>query len=122
MSLYGKCSHPGEPLDLLFRRFDMLEKQLDDLKSLENRTLALCSTDTVSSDTGKIFNNKELTMRESVLEGLISYQNALLNNVNAKGEVLHEENSRLKLKLEALDKVLSRTGGLQCAHLDGNKD
>ena len=61
-------------------------------------------------------------MRESVLEGLISYQNALLNNVNAKGEVLHEENSRLKLKLEALDKVLSRTGGLQCAHLDGNKD
>ena len=88
------------PLDLSFRRFDMLEKQHDDLKSLENRSLALCSTDTVSSETGKIFNNKELTTRESVLEGLISDQ----------------------LKLEALDKVLSRTGGLQYAHLDENKD
>ena len=42
--------------------------------------------------------------------------------MNAKCKLLLEENSRLKLKLEALDKVLSRTGGLQCAHLDGNKD
>ena len=33
---------PVSTLDLSFRRFDMLEKQLDNLKSLENRNLHLC--------------------------------------------------------------------------------
>ena len=56
------------------------------------------------------------------LEGLISDQNALLENLNLKCELLLKEISSLKLKLDALDKVLSSTEGLQCAHLDGNKD
>ena len=42
--------------------------------------------------------------------------------MNAKYELLLGENSKIKLKLVALDKVLSRTEGLQCDHLDGNKD
>ena len=100
----------------------MLEKQLDDLKSLEKRSLASCSTDTVSPETSKIANNEELTTRGSALEGLISDQNALLENLNVKYDLLLKENSSLKLKLDALDKVLSSTEGFQCAHLDGNKD
>ena len=113
---------PVSTLDLFFRRFDMLQKQLDDLKSLENQSLASSSTDIENSKTRKIANNKELTTRESVLEGLISDQNVLLENLNVKCELLLEENSSLKSKLDALDKILSISGGLQCAHLDGNKD
>ena len=75
---------PVNTLDLFFRRFDMLEKQLNDLKSLEKRSLASCSTDTMSSETSKIANNEELNTRGSALEGLISDQNALLENLNVK--------------------------------------
>ena len=58
----------ARPVDMTQAPFPAQEEMI----LAQDRSLALCSTDTVSSETGEIFNNKELTTRESVLGGLVA--------------------------------------------------
>ena len=86
---------PVSTLEFLFQRFDMLEKQLDDLKPLESRGLAspglsaaLAGTDTAD--------NSELAARVSALQKTIIEQNSLLSEMNNKCKLLLEDNVALK--------------------------
>ena len=88
-------------LEFLFKRFDILEKQLDDLKSLECWGLASSGhtavlAGTVTADSG------DLAMKVSTLESTIVHQNSLLNEMNNKCKLLREGNVALK---EALNNV-----------------
>lgn len=86
---------PVSTLDLFFKRFDMIERQLDDLKSLGNRGLVspCLSTappvvDSESSD--------ELATRVSTLEKTLVSQNNLLDELNNRCKLLLEQNNELK--------------------------
>ena len=95
----------------------MLEKQLEDLKPLDNRSLASRSAAIVLSDHDSNSNNNvtELASRVSVLEGLISSQNTTLKSLNATCKRLLEKKSSL---VDKLDKALSHIENLQCARKD----
>ena len=91
---------PVTTMDLLFQRFDMLERQLDDLKSLESRRPV---SPGMANSSSQLENNSSVTalaMRVTALEGLISNQNSLLESLNETCKLLLEENSTLRLKLD----------------------
>ena len=98
-------------VDLFFKRFDMLQHQYDDLKSSGNRSVALRSVTTaILGDSNN--DNRELAMRVTVFEDLITKQNLLIENINADNRLLLEKNTILENKL---DNALSCITDLQCA-------
>ena len=105
---------PVSTVDLFFKRFDMLQHQYDDLKSSGNRSLASRSVTTaILEDSNN--DNRELAMRVTVVEDLVTKQNLLLENINADNRLLLEKNTILENKL---DNALSCISDLQCAHKD----
>ena len=85
---------PVSTLEFLFQRFNMVEKQLDEIKSLKSRSpvspgfsASLAGTDTSESE--------KLAARVSALEKTIAMQNSLLNGINANCKLLLDKNTAL---------------------------
>ena len=86
---------PISTLEFLFQRFDMVERQLDEIKSLKSRSpvspgfsASLAGTDTSESE--------KLAARVSALEKTIDTQNSLLSEINANCKLLLDNNTALK--------------------------
>ena len=97
----SKTLIPVSALDLIFKRFDMLQEQLDELKSLGSRENAMRNMSITSTpvDTDR---NDELVERISTLQGLIGKQSSSLLELRNKCDLLLEENFILKEKLNTL--------------------
>ena len=88
---------PVSTLELLFRCFDLLEKQLDDLKSLESRSLvSSCSSGSLGGAGAYITDSGELAVRVFALENTIDKQNSLLNIINGNCKLILDNNTALK--------------------------
>ena len=86
---------PISTLEFLFQRFDMVERQLDEIKSLKSRSLVSpgFSASLAGADTSK---SEKLAARVSALEKTIDTQNSLLSEINANCKLLLDNNTALK--------------------------
>ena len=86
---------PVSTLEFLFQRFDMIERLLDELKSLEVRTFSSPGCSAVlagiaTADSGK------LATSISALEEKIEKQSILLNDIDCKCKLLPDDNVNFK--------------------------
>ena len=86
-------------LDLLFKRFDMLQEQLDDLKSLESRHLASGRLSATLSDTNAD-SGGEVAARISALEKTVANQNVIFTQLNSKCQLLLVVSEKIKQTLD----------------------
>ena len=86
---------PVSPLSFLFQRFDMLEKQLDDLKSRDTRDFAPPTVSAAPAQTIST-NNGELVARILALEEVIADQNKMFIEMSNTCKLLVEDNTVLK--------------------------
>ena len=86
---------PVSTLEFLFRRFDMIENQLDELKTLKSKSPASPSFSAALAGTNTA-DSRGLATKVSALEETIAGQNLLLNELNAKCKLLLEDNAVLK--------------------------
>ena len=86
---------PVSTLEFLFRRFDMLENQLDELKTLKSRSPASPSFCAALADTNTA-ESIGLATKVSALEETIANHNLLLIALNDKCKLLLEYNAVLK--------------------------
>ena len=82
-------------LSFLFQRFDMLEKQLDDLKSRDTRDLVLPTVSAAPAQTIST-KNGELVVRIVALEEVIADHNKMFIEMSNTCKLLVEDNTVLK--------------------------
>ena len=86
---------PVSTLGFLFQRFDMLEKQLENLKPLERQSPAFPGLSATLAGT----DCKGLVTRVSALEKVIENQNSIIGEMNEKCKLLLQDNAVLKESL-----------------------
>ncbi|OXU31511.1 hypothetical protein TSAR_014215 [Trichomalopsis sarcophagae] len=97
---------PVSTLELLFQRFDMLQPQLGDLKTLMSSGSAACSVSTVLASGEAVIATEEINTRVSTLE------KELTDNINASSEVqatnrlLLEDNKNLRNELQQTQRLI----------------
>ena len=97
---------------LFFQRFDMLQTQMDELKSLVGRNPSE-RTMTTASAPAEVDGENVLTERVLALKRLILTQNKNLLNVQNNCDLLLSDNSELK---NIINLILKNTEYLQSAH------
>ena len=110
---------PVSTLEFLFQRFNMIEKQLDALKSHENRSTSSpgCPAVLAGVDTA---DNGKLATRISALEETIEKQSILLSDMDSKCNLLLEDNASLKNALNDVKHADNISSANQGISLDNN--
>ena len=94
---------PVSTLGFLFQRFDMLQKQLDDLKLLERQSPALPGLSTTLAG----IDCEGLVTRASALEKVIESQNSIIGEMNEKCKLLLQDNVVLKESLNSVQNTFA---------------
>ena len=91
---------PVSTLEFLFQRFNMIERQLEQLKSLESRSFSSPGSSAVLAGTATA-DSEKLASNISALEEKIEKQSSLLNDIDCKCKLLLNNNVNLKTSNDA---------------------
>ena len=87
---------PVSTIELFFRRFDMLERQLDELKSLMTKSPDSPSVSSILSSGGAAVDVANLTARVSALEGGLANHSSVLEETTTNTRLLLDATEGLK--------------------------